>query len=186
MWLKCLVGILKSRLQVIGTKKWNRVITGTQITGTALVSRPVSKPTTLIGQFTGLTLSWYMTIYLSRLIILELLFDTGIQEIKQWMPLGQMPSTRVTYWRCYRFLQCAMSKSNCSYRQFNYIVSVYQTIFKWSVVVERSRASGSSSGGIIMLVRILAWPVTALVSLSKTHNHIIALSFVWDVKPAAW
>ena len=41
----------------------------------------------------------------------------------------------------------------------------------WSVVVERSSASDSSSGVVRMWVRISAWLVTALVSLSKTLNH---------------
>ena len=39
------------------------------------------------------------------------------------------------------------------------------------VVAERSSALDSSSGVIRMWVRIPAWPVTALVSLSKTLNH---------------
>ena len=41
----------------------------------------------------------------------------------------------------------------------------------WSVVAEQSSALGSSSGVVRMWVRILAWPVAALVSLSKTMNH---------------
>ena len=40
-----------------------------------------------------------------------------------------------------------------------------------SVVAERSSALYSSSGVIRMWVRIPAWPVAALVSLSKTLNH---------------
>ena len=36
---------------------------------------------------------------------------------------------------------------------------------------ERSSALGSSSGVVRMWVRIPAWPVAALVSLSKTLNH---------------
>ena len=40
-----------------------------------------------------------------------------------------------------------------------------------SVVAERSRALDSSSGVVRMWVRIPAWPVAALVSLSKTLNH---------------
>ena len=38
-------------------------------------------------------------------------------------------------------------------------------------IVERSRALDSSSGVVRMWVRIPAWPVAALVSLSKTLNH---------------
>ena len=41
----------------------------------------------------------------------------------------------------------------------------------WSVVAERSNALDSSSDVVRMWVRILAWPVTVLVSLSKTLNH---------------
>ena len=41
----------------------------------------------------------------------------------------------------------------------------------WSVVAERSSALDSSSGAVRMWVRIPAWPVAALVSLSKTLNH---------------
>ena len=41
----------------------------------------------------------------------------------------------------------------------------------WSVVAERSSALDSSSGVARMWVRIPAWPVAALVSLSKTLNH---------------
>ena len=41
----------------------------------------------------------------------------------------------------------------------------------WSVVAERSGALDSSSGVVSMWVRILACPVAALVSLSKTLNH---------------
>ena len=41
----------------------------------------------------------------------------------------------------------------------------------WSVVAERSSALESSSGVVRMWVRIPAWPVTPLVSLSKTLNH---------------
>ena len=40
-----------------------------------------------------------------------------------------------------------------------------------SVVAERSSALDSSSGVARMWVRIPAWPVAALVSLSKTLNH---------------
>ena len=40
-----------------------------------------------------------------------------------------------------------------------------------SVVAERSSALDSSSGVVRMWVRIPAWPVMALVSLSKTLNH---------------
>ena len=40
-----------------------------------------------------------------------------------------------------------------------------------SVVAERSSALDSSSGVVRMWVRIPAWPVVALVSLSKTLNH---------------
>ena len=40
-----------------------------------------------------------------------------------------------------------------------------------SVVAERSSALDSSSGVVRMWVRIPAWPVAALVSLSKTLNH---------------
>ena len=42
---------------------------------------------------------------------------------------------------------------------------------RWSVVAERSSAPDSSSGVVRMWVRIPAWPVAALVSLSKTLNH---------------
>ena len=38
-------------------------------------------------------------------------------------------------------------------------------------MAERSSALDSSSGVVRMWVRIPAWPVTALVSLSKTLNH---------------
>ena len=41
----------------------------------------------------------------------------------------------------------------------------------WSVVAERYSALDSSSGVVRMWVRITTWPVTALVSLSKTLNH---------------
>ena len=41
----------------------------------------------------------------------------------------------------------------------------------WSVVAKRSSALDSSSGVVRMWVRIPAWPVAALVSLSKTLNH---------------
>ena len=41
----------------------------------------------------------------------------------------------------------------------------------WSVVAERSSALDSSSGVARMWVRIPAWPVAMLVSLSKTLNH---------------
>ena len=40
-----------------------------------------------------------------------------------------------------------------------------------SVVAERSSALDSSSGVVRMWVRIPAWTVAALVSLSKTLNH---------------
>ena len=40
-----------------------------------------------------------------------------------------------------------------------------------SVVAERSSALDSSSGVVRMWVRIPAWPVAALVSLSKTLKH---------------
>ena len=40
-----------------------------------------------------------------------------------------------------------------------------------SVVAERFSALDSSSGVVGMWVRIPAWPVAALVSLSKTLNH---------------
>ena len=58
----------------------------------------------------------------------------------------------------------------------------------WCVVgVERSNASDSSSsaldsssGVVRMQVRIPAWPVAALVSLSKTLHHNC---FGWDVTP---
>ena len=43
--------------------------------------------------------------------------------------------------------------------------------YAWSVVAERSSALDSSSGVVRMWVRIPAWPVAALVSLSKTLNH---------------
>ena len=38
-------------------------------------------------------------------------------------------------------------------------------------VVERFSALDSTSGVVRMRVRILAWPIAALVSLSKTLNH---------------
>ena len=41
----------------------------------------------------------------------------------------------------------------------------------WSVVAERSSALDSSYGVVRMWVQIPAWPVAALVSLSKTLNH---------------
>ena len=41
----------------------------------------------------------------------------------------------------------------------------------WSVVAERSSALDSSSDVVRMWVQIPAWPVAALVSLSKTLNH---------------
>ena len=44
-------------------------------------------------------------------------------------------------------------------------------LVSWSVVAERSSALDSSSGVARMWVRIPAWPVAALVSLSKTLNH---------------
>ena len=43
--------------------------------------------------------------------------------------------------------------------------------YMWSVVAERSSALNSSSGVVRMWVRIPAWPVATLVSLSKTLNH---------------
>ena len=42
-------------------------------------------------------------------------------------------------------------------------------------MAERSNALDSSSGAVTMWVRIPAWPVAALVSLSKTRNHCFAL-----------
>ena len=45
------------------------------------------------------------------------------------------------------------------------------TRMKCSVVAERSSALDSSSVVVRMWVRIPAWPVAALVSLSKTLNH---------------
>ena len=47
----------------------------------------------------------------------------------------------------------------------------YTDTVSWSVVAERSSALGSSSGVVRMWVRILAWTVAALVSLSKTLNR---------------
>ena len=44
-------------------------------------------------------------------------------------------------------------------------------VITWSVVAERCRETDSSSGVVKMWVGIPAWPVTALVSLSKTLNH---------------
>ena len=41
----------------------------------------------------------------------------------------------------------------------------------WSVVAERSSALDSSSGVVRMWVRVPAWPIAVLVSLSKTLNH---------------
>ena len=53
-----------------------------------------------------------------------------------------------------------------------YYQSIYGQLFQpWSVVAERSRALDSSSGVVRTWVRIPAWPVAALVSLSKTLNH---------------
>ena len=46
-----------------------------------------------------------------------------------------------------------------------------QQVKVWSVVAERSSALDSSSGVVRMWVRIPAWLVAALVSLSKTLNH---------------
>ena len=43
----------------------------------------------------------------------------------------------------------------------------------WSVVAEWCSALDSSSGVVIMWVWILAWPVAALVPLSKTLNLIV-------------
>ena len=47
----------------------------------------------------------------------------------------------------------------------------YTGISIWSVVAERSCALDSSSGVVRMWVQIPAWPVAALVSLSKTFHH---------------
>ena len=44
-------------------------------------------------------------------------------------------------------------------------------VHSWSGVAERSSALDSSSGVVRMWVRIQAWPVAALVSLSKTLNQ---------------
>ena len=44
-------------------------------------------------------------------------------------------------------------------------------LLQWRVVAERSSALDSSSGVVRMWVRIPAWPVAALASLSKTLNH---------------
>ena len=44
-------------------------------------------------------------------------------------------------------------------------------LYLWSVVAERSSALDSSSGIVRTWVRISAWPVAALVSLSKILNH---------------
>ena len=49
--------------------------------------------------------------------------------------------------------------------------SMHQMHVLGSVVAERSSALDSSSGVVRMWVRIPAWPVAALVSLSKTLNH---------------
>ena len=46
-------------------------------------------------------------------------------------------------------------------------------MYEWSVVVEWSSASDSSSGGIRMWVRIPAGLVAELVSLSKTLNCFV-------------
>ena len=49
--------------------------------------------------------------------------------------------------------------------------TVFWSKYFKSVVAERSSALDSSSGVARMWVRIPAWPVAALVSLSKTLNH---------------
>ena len=49
-------------------------------------------------------------------------------------------------------------------------------------MAKQSSVLDSSSGVVKMWVRIPAWPVAALVSLSKTLNHIIPSSFGWGVK----
>ena len=49
----------------------------------------------------------------------------------------------------------------------------------WSVVAERSSAVDSSSGVVRMWVRIPAWPVAALVSLSKTLNQNCFVLRMW-------
>ena len=58
---------------------------------------------------------------------------------------------------------------------FNHLTIHTQTqligVIVCSVVAKRSNALDSSSGVVRMWVRIPAWPVAALVSLSKTLNH---------------
>ena len=60
-----------------------------------------------------------------------------------------------------------VTRQQIMWRKFN---DVFPVVL-WSVVVERSSALDSSSGVARMWVRIPAWPVVALVSLSKTLNH---------------
>ena len=48
---------------------------------------------------------------------------------------------------------------------------LYNYYLEWSVVAERFSALDSSSCVVKMWVRISAWPVAVLVSLSKTLNH---------------
>ena len=55
------------------------------------------------------------------------------------------------------------------FAHFFYLFFYY--LFFGSDVAERSGASDSSSGIVRMWVQIPAWPVAALVSLSKTLNH---------------
>ena len=51
-----------------------------------------------------------------------------------------------------------------------------------SVVAERSSALDSSSGVVRMWVRIPAWPVAALVSLSKTLKAVGPVMFVKELR----
>ena len=48
---------------------------------------------------------------------------------------------------------------------------IQEHTYTWSVVAEQCSALDSSSDVVRMWVRIPAWPVAALVSLSKTLNH---------------
>ena len=75
--------------------------------------------------------------------------------------IDQRPIEQTAYWReikdhGYKSVLAGSSK---------------EQVFLWSVVVERSSALDSSSDVVRMWVRILAWPVAVLVSLSKTLNH---------------
>ena len=54
----------------------------------------------------------------------------------------------------------------------NLILKIHDVLhLQWSAVAKRSSTLDSSSGVVRMWVRIPAWRVAALVSLSKTLNH---------------